>query len=212
MLRTAALLTFILLPALGLAQQPDPDQAPIDEYLESADPDAPLIIRDPFGTGSGELGLESQVDREGRQPADPLADPAFSGTDAAGRDALRPIDDGIITSEDIARTEAAPREYAVPMVDAPKARLRGLDTLTNTVNDFEIAVGETLAFKRLIVTLEACRYPQDEIGTEAFAYLHIRDRRDAADGFDGWMLASSPALSALDHPRYDIWVLSCSTS
>ena len=32
-----------------------------------------------------------------------------------------------------------------PLVDAPKARLRGLDTLTNTVNDFEIRVGETLA-------------------------------------------------------------------
>ncbi len=97
------------------------------------------------------------------------------------------------------------------MVDAPKARLRGLDMLTNTVNDFEIRVGETLAFKRLIVTLEACRYPRGGISEEAYAYLRIRDRREDEDRFTGWMIASSPALSALDHPRYDIWVLSCNT-
>ncbi|MGB0800115.1 MAG: DUF2155 domain-containing protein, partial [Planktomarina sp.] len=28
----------------------------------------------------------------------------------------------------------------------------------------------------------------------------------------GWMVASSPALNALEHPRYDIWVLRCKTS
>ncbi|MHA3978419.1 DUF2155 domain-containing protein [Halovulum sp. GXIMD14794] len=98
------------------------------------------------------------------------------------------------------------------MVEAPKARLRGLDKLTNTVNDFEIEVGQTLAFKRLIVTLEACRYPQGEITEEAYAFLRIRDQREDDERFAGWMLASSPALSALDHPRYDVWVLSCSTS
>ena len=98
------------------------------------------------------------------------------------------------------------------MIDAPKARLRGLDTLTNSVNDFEIEVGQTLAFKRLIVKLEACRYPPDDPLSEALAFLVIQDRREAEPRFSGWMLASSPAFSALDHPRYDIWVLSCSAS
>jgi hypothetical protein len=27
--------------------------------------------------------------------------------------------------------------------------------------------------------------------------------------FTGWMFASSPALSALEHPVYDLWVLDC---
>lgn len=98
------------------------------------------------------------------------------------------------------------------LVDAPIARLRGLDTLTNTVNDFEIRVGETLRFKRLIVTLEACKYPQGDLRQQAYAYLRIRDEREKEDRFVGWMIASSPAFSALDHPRYDIWVLTCSTS
>ena len=103
-------------------------------------------------------------------------------------------------------------ESLAGMLEAPKARLRGLDTLTNTVNDFEIEVGQTLAFKRLIVTLKTCRYPPADPLSEAMAFLVIQDRREAEPRFSGWMLASSPAFSALDHPRYDVWVLSCSAN
>jgi hypothetical protein len=34
---------------------------------------------------------------------------------------------------------------------------------------------------------------------------------DNAPVFSGWMIASSPALSAMDHPRYDVWILRCDT-
>ena len=30
--------------------------------------------------------------------------------------------------------------------------------------------------------------------------------------FTGWMVAASPALSALDDPRYDVWLLRCKSS
>lgn len=89
------------------------------------------------------------------------------------------------------------------------AILRGLDRITGAVNNFSMAVGETLEFERLQITLEACRYPIGDINDDAFALLKIRDIRDETDAFHGWMFASSPALSALDHPRYDVWVLSC---
>lgn len=89
------------------------------------------------------------------------------------------------------------------------AILRGLDRITGAVNNFRMDVGETLEFERLEVTLEACRYPVGDINADAYALLKIRDIRNAEPSFHGWMFASSPALSALDHPRYDIWVLSC---
>ena len=44
---------------------------------------------------------------------------------------------------------------------------------------------------------------------EADAHLTIRDAASTAPVFAGWMLATAPALSALDHPRYDVWVLGC---
>ena len=43
----------------------------------------------------------------------------------------------------------------------------------------------------------------------AFAYLVIRDDNREERLFEGWMFASAPALNALDHARYDIWVLGC---
>jgi len=123
--------------------------------------------------------------------------------------------DGTVQGEDGFNSNDLPAgagQTLADMVEAPKARLRGLDTLTNTVNDFEIEVGQTLAFKRLIVTLHTCRYPPSDPLSDALAFLEIRDRREVDPRFSGWMLASSPAFSALDHPRYDIWVLSCSAS
>ncbi len=89
------------------------------------------------------------------------------------------------------------------------AILRGLDRITGAVNNFSMQVGETLEFERLEVTLEACRYPVGDINADAYALLKIRDIRNEEPSFYGWMFASSPALSALDHPRYDVWVLSC---
>ncbi|MEO0913879.1 MAG: DUF2155 domain-containing protein, partial [Pseudomonadota bacterium] len=119
-------------------------------------------------------------------------------------------EEGVVPEEGILSPPSDFQELR--LVDAPRARLRGLDTLNNTVDDFMIGVGETLIFKRLEVTLEACRYPEGAISDSAYAFLQIRDRREADPRFKGWMLSESPALSALDHPRYDIWVLSCSTS
>jgi len=93
---------------------------------------------------------------------------------------------------------------------ASVAALRGLDTLNGATEDLALAVGETARFGYPEIRLEACRVPREAPASDAYAFLVIRDVRDAAPRFSGWMFASSPALSALDHPRYDVWVLSCS--
>ena len=91
------------------------------------------------------------------------------------------------------------------------ALLRGLDRINGQTRDINIAPGQTLRYERLEITLSECRYPRGEEQAEAFAYVTVRDVREEAVAFDGWMFASSPALSALDHPRYDVWVLNCRT-
>ena len=87
--------------------------------------------------------------------------------------------------------------------------LRGLDTLAGRAVDIDVAVGETVRFGRLEILAEACRVPRDDPAADAYAFLSIRDVREDTPRFSGWMFASSPALSALDHPRYDVWVVSC---
>ncbi len=88
-------------------------------------------------------------------------------------------------------------------------QLRALDTLTGAVRDLTMNVGETLAYERLTITLQECRYPKDNPNGDAFALLTIQDIREDTPRFDAWMIASSPALSALEHPRYDVWLLKC---
>lgn len=95
------------------------------------------------------------------------------------------------------------------VVSSDGALLRGLDTMTGQLTDIEVAIGQTVVFKRLEITLGDCRYPKDNPASDAFAYVTIRDIREQQPRFEGWMVASSPALSAMDHPRYDVWVLRC---
>ncbi len=89
------------------------------------------------------------------------------------------------------------------------ANLRVLDKMTGVVSDYDLAVGTSQSEGRLTVQLDECRYPSDLPTGEAYAHLTILDSDRAEPAFKGWMVASSPALSALDHPRYDVWVLRC---
>lgn len=93
------------------------------------------------------------------------------------------------------------------------ARLRQLDKMTGEAETVEVAAGAEMVIDRLRVRLEACRAPEDNAEHGTKAYLKIWDTQDpeAPPVFSGWMFAESPALSAMDHPRYDLWVMSCIT-
>ena len=95
--------------------------------------------------------------------------------------------------------------------DASGALLRGLDKVTGVATDLELATGSSLTFGRLVIDLGNCRYPAADPSSNAYAHLTIHDLVVSAPVFDGWMVAASPALNALDHPRYDVWLLRCMT-
>jgi hypothetical protein len=116
------------------------------------------------------------------------------------------------------RTLAIP-EQAEPIepvetVARQGARMRQLDKMTGRARTFEIAAGTEQMVDRLRLRLDACRSPDDNAQHGTMAFVQIWDTRRAGDPpvFSGWMFAESPALSALDHPRYDVWVISCTTS
>ena len=98
---------------------------------------------------------------------------------------------------------------AQDVASARGAVLRGLDKMSGAVADIEVAVGDTATFGKLQVSLTDCRYPVGDPTSNAYAQLIIFDPAQDQPVFDGWMIASTPALSALDHPRYDVWVLRC---
>jgi hypothetical protein len=93
------------------------------------------------------------------------------------------------------------------------ALLRGLDKTTARVTTFAAPIGQTVKFGTLQVTVRDCRKHAPEDAPESAAYLDIDEKLPgeaaAQHLFSGWMFASSPALSALEHPVYDVWVLDC---
>lgn len=89
------------------------------------------------------------------------------------------------------------------------AMLRGLDKVSGRTTDLPLKVGEVTRYGRLEVRLGECRYPADAPSSDAYAQLTISDLSQNVTLFSGWMIASSPALSALDDARYDVWVISC---
>lgn len=122
---------------------------------------------------------------------------------------MKPFFNGLLM---LALGLSAPIRAQDSAVSAPGAVVRGLDKVNGHTVDAEIPSGGSAAVFGLLVTLSDCRYPADNPTGDAYAFLTIRDPDSGAVQFEGWMIASSPALSALDHSRYDIWVLRCSNS
>ena len=92
------------------------------------------------------------------------------------------------------------------------ALLRGLDKISGAASNIELGVGQSVDFGFVTVNLRECRYPADDPASDAYAFLTITEKGKDTPAFSGWMIASSPALSALDHPRYDIWVIRCKSN
>jgi len=102
-----------------------------------------------------------------------------------------------------------------PIPDGPgkrTAELQGLDKVTARTQRFYAPVGESTRFGTLEITVGDCLVNVPEAPPEAVAYLTIVDHKPGQAGeklFAGWMFASTPSLSALDHGVYDVRVLSC---
>jgi hypothetical protein len=111
----------------------------------------------------------------------------------------------------LAAVLAASAAAAQEVASAPGGVLRWLDKVTGETGDVDLSRGQSAERGRLTIQLDECRYPVADPASNAYAHLTIRDALADAPVFSGWMIAASPALSAMDHPRYDVWVLRCDT-
>lgn len=97
--------------------------------------------------------------------------------------------------------------------------LRALDKVTARTQDFTVQIGDSLKYGSLTVEAVHCEKRPPEELPETFAFLKIQDAKLNGKGedsepemvFSGWMFATRPALSALDHGVYDVWVIGCKT-
>jgi len=97
-----------------------------------------------------------------------------------------------------------------PPLPKARAHLKALDKLTGRLTDLELTIGDSALFETLEVSLAAC-YKNPETETpESAAFLQVADTLTGREEvFSGWMYASSPSLSAMEHAIYDVWVVDC---
>ena len=98
----------------------------------------------------------------------------------------------------------------------PVATLAGLDKITGRITRFDVYIDETVLFGALEITPRACYdRPATDTLQRTSAFIEVDQR--SLDGtakriFTGWMFADSPALNAVDHAVYDVWLIECKTT
>jgi hypothetical protein len=101
---------------------------------------------------------------------------------------------------------------AQPTIQHRVAVLQGLDKVSARIEVLEAPVDQEIRFGSLAIRARACYETPPTEPPESAAFLEIDhlgsdDSRDAA--FVGWMFASTPGISALEHPVFDVWVIDC---
>jgi hypothetical protein len=103
-----------------------------------------------------------------------------------------------------------------PVIENRVAVLQGLDKVTARISPVRAPLDVPTTFGTLEIVARTCRETPPTEPPESAAFLEIRELPPASDPdgrrtelFSGWMFASSPAVSALEHPVYDVWVVDC---
>ncbi len=94
------------------------------------------------------------------------------------------------------------------------AEFNTLDKITARTKNIEINLNEDTTLGSLIINLRSCQNRPPDFLPESAAYVEIFDTLNQSLEeknlvFSGWMFSSSPAISALEHPVYDISLVSC---
>ncbi len=107
---------------------------------------------------------------------------------------------------------AAATPASAERIENGVAVFSALDKVTATIKKLEVPLNETVEFGALKVTPRVCysRPPTEQPKTTTFVEVD----EVGLDGgqkrlFTGWMFAESPALNAVEHPVFDVWLTGC---
>jgi hypothetical protein len=109
------------------------------------------------------------------------------------------------------------KAIASSWIESQTAELQLLDKITARISTKSVPVGGGTEFGTLELRVHYCAYRPPEEPPENVAFIMIFDNgyaekkpKEAQKAlFSGWMFASSPAISGLEHPVYDVTLLSC---
>ena len=91
--------------------------------------------------------------------------------------------------------------------------LTALDKITAKTTAIRMGIGEKKFFGPLEIVVLKCQLSENRDFIDTVAYLQVKDLSSKDNNqvflFNGWTFASSPTLQSIDHPLYDLWIISC---
>ncbi|HTC83700.1 MAG TPA: DUF2155 domain-containing protein [Rhizomicrobium sp.] len=112
-------------------------------------------------------------------------------------------------------TTEPPAPPPAPPPGGTQLMMRGLEKITGRPTSITAPIGKPVNFATLTITARYCYSTPASETPETAAFVQIEDHRPdqpARRVFSGWMYASSPGLNAVEHPLYDVWVISCNNA
>lgn len=97
-------------------------------------------------------------------------------------------------------------------IEMNTAQMQAMDKITGRVNVIEVPVGGEVKFGSFSVVVRSCKTRSEDEIPENFAFVDVTDKsfdKEEFNIFKGWMFSSSPAINAIEHPIYDVWLLKC---
>ena len=97
-------------------------------------------------------------------------------------------------------------------IDMNMAQMQDMDKITGRVSMIEVPVGGEVKFGTFSVVVRACKARSEEEVPENTAFVDVTDKsfdKEEFNIFKGWMFSSSPAVNAVEHPIYDVWLIKC---
>ncbi|MGI9477863.1 MAG: DUF2155 domain-containing protein [Hyphomicrobiaceae bacterium] len=97
-------------------------------------------------------------------------------------------------------------------IENTTAVFSALDKVTARISKIEIPLNETVKFGSLNVTPRVCYSRPATERPKTTSYVEIQEVQldgKAQKIFSGWMFAESPALNAVEHPVFDVWLSDC---
>ena len=97
-------------------------------------------------------------------------------------------------------------------IDKNTAKMQAMDKITGRVSVIYVPVGGAVNFGSLSIAVRSCKTRPEEETPDNFVFADVADKTlqgEDVNIFRGWMISSSPATNAVEHPIYDVWLLKC---
>lgn len=102
-----------------------------------------------------------------------------------------------------------PAQYPETWLPRGNVDLVGLDKITARLTAVSGKIAQKLTYGTLEIVVRSCMVRGPDQPADQAAFLDVTDSRDTKFAFHGWMLMSSPGVSVIEHPVYDLRLKGC---